>query len=237
MIATVLGVLLWIALALVALLLLLLALALASRIHLEASLAADPRALLEDANPVTGWARVRWLGVRGRLELPAFRLRLSFLGVPLLRRDLFPTDAAPPRRRDPKGETEAPKDESEPRRPRTRRPKIGRLRLALRALRRAVRLERLEGELVLATPDPALTGELLGWGYALGAALPRSPARRFALRPDFAGELPRGRVELALTLRVALVALAGWRGARAFGYPRLSAPRTRRRRASAPPIS
>lgn len=221
-------VLLRIVAALLALVALLLALALASRVHVEASLAADGCAEV----PVAGWAHVRWLQLRGRLELPALELRLSFLGIPLRRIHLRGRDAA-----ESPAETQGTKevekkeeeDDGEKRsRFRLRRPAIGRLRLALRTLRRSLRLERLDGELVVATPDPALTGELLAWGYALGAVLPRPPRGRFALASDFTAELPRGRLAFDASLGVGGLALAGWRFARAFGLVRTPFGRRRK---------
>ncbi|MFN4098943.1 MAG: DUF2953 domain-containing protein [Pararhodobacter sp.] len=78
------------------------------------------------------------------------------------------------------------------------RPFLKALPREVMAILRAVRLERLQGELRLGLEDPAMTGELYG---RLGAVLVALPLHdRFRLIPLFDREAIEGEGELALSL-------------------------------------
>jgi hypothetical protein len=131
-----------------------------------------------------------------------------------------------------RGASEPPEDEAEPEERRRRR-KAGRTRLSLAAtlrLSRAVRREarrmlrhlhvdRLRLAAVVASEDPAWTGEAYGVGCAvLGAVRARWPHADVRLGVDFMATVPSGEAELALRLRpvrllpgVARVGWAYWR--------------------------
>jgi hypothetical protein len=65
-----------------------------------------------------------------------------------------------------------------------------------------VHLDRLRLAAVIASDDPALTGELFGYGCALTSAIRgRWPDARADLGVDFVSTRPRGSAELALRLR------------------------------------
>jgi hypothetical protein len=79
-------------------------------------------------------------------------------------------------------------------------------------LARGTRLDRLDGSVRIATPDPALTGIL--YGAACAVVLPlagRLPAASLDLEPDFLEEWPSGHGALELRVRLATLALIGWR--------------------------
>lgn len=147
----------------------------------------------------------RWFGVGVDVDTHSDRLDVRLLRWRVLRRRLrsnasTPTDAA----------EEADEREAETPKRRTRR----RLSLAawrrllgvgLREARRAirmVRLDRLRLAAVVASPDPALTGELYGYGCALRSAVRRRwPDARVDIGADFVETTPRGSAEMALRLR------------------------------------
>ena len=112
----------------------------------------------------------------------------------------------------------------------------GLLRIARAALREARRLlrhihvEELRTSLVVATPDPALTGELFGYGAALAAtARTLWPGARLDLGLDFIADAPRGDIDAAIRTRPI------WWGAGAVrvGWVFLRERRRSRRRRSA----
>ena len=115
------------------------------------------------------------------------------------------------------------------RRPRRRLPRFGLARRALRTARRAVRVHHLDGDLVIATPDPVLTGQLLATALLGRDALRRlAPADRhepsgpgLRIRPDFSRDLPSARLDMTAAIGVGTLALAAWRAARAFDLVRL----------------
>jgi len=75
------------------------------------------------------------------------------------------------------------------------------LREARRMLR-AIRVERLRLDAVVASDDPALTGELFGYGSAVvSAARARWPEAQLRLGVDFERAWPRGCAELAVRVR------------------------------------
>lgn len=149
-----------------------------------------------------------WFGVGVDVDTRRDRLEVRLLRWRLLRRPLR-SDASPSE----DAEDEAEATESATRKKRKRRPErrlslAGWRRLArvgLREARRTLRLvhlDRLRLAAVVASDDPALTGELYGYGCALTSAIQgRWPDARVDLGADFVSTRPRGSAELALRLR------------------------------------
>lgn len=157
------------------------------------------RGRVDERGPAGG---VGWLGVDVDLDVDpggggrAIDVRL--LSVRLVRRPM-PGESAGESGDEAKG------------RPRRDRPRLSLaswrvlIRTGLREARRivrAVRVERLRLDAVVASEDPALTGELFGYGSALvSAARGRWPGAELRLDFDFEGDRPRGRAELAIRVR------------------------------------
>ena len=100
-------------------------------------------------------------------------------------------------------------------------------RLALDLISR-VRVDRFEGHLRIATPDPALTG--IAYGAACSVFYPlaaRSRRVELDLQPDFVDALPSGRIDFELRVQLASLAFLGWRVLR---YERSRRPRRASRR-------
>ena len=159
-----------------------------------------------------GWRLVSGaFDVRGRcFELYLFERRV-------LRREGRPEDTS---KRQRKREAKRQRDRRRGERRRQRR--ASRLRpgpaswrfylLQLRYLRGRLHLDRLEGDVRVASPDPALTG--MAYGTACSLVYPltaRFPQARLTLTPDFVGTLPGGRLAFAFRIRIATVALVAWR--------------------------
>ena len=158
------------------------------------------RGRLDEQGPAGG---VGWLGVDVDLGVPpgagTRTIDVRLLRVRLLRRPM-------PAASDDQARGEKPK-----RRRRRGRPRLSLgswrvlVRTALREARRsvqAIRVERLMLDAVVASDDPALTGELFGYGCALvSAARGRWPGAELHLDFDFEGDRPRGRAELAIRVR------------------------------------
>ena len=131
-----------------------------------------------------------------------------------------------------RGASMAPEDEGEPEERRRRR-RAGRRRLSLattlrlsRTVRREARrmlrhlhVDRLRLDAVVASDDPAWTGEAFGFGYLVAEAIRGAwPQADVRLGVDFTATQPSGAAELALRLRpvrllpgVARVGWAYWR--------------------------
>lgn len=151
------------------------------------------------------WAFAALLGLVALLLLAPVRLRAQAASAPprlivelrlfggLVRLSLV--DSTRPRKR------KAAQPDAKPARRRGWRPSRRFLKALPReglATLRAVRLERLHGELRLGLEDPAMTGELYG---RLGAILVALPLRdRFRLVPLFDREAIEGEAELALSV-------------------------------------
>jgi hypothetical protein len=100
--------------------------------------------------------------------------------------------------------------------------------LELRRVARRVHVDRLRLHAVVATPDPAWTGELYGYGCAAAsAARAWWPATRIDLGVDFAAELPRGSVDMTVRARPVWLALAGVRVGWAYLRERRRSRRSR----------
>lgn len=103
-----------------------------------------------------------------------------------------------------------------------------RLSAALRAFLRRVRVRRLALEATLASPDPAVTGWLLGAAHAGLAVAPEAIRSRVRVRPDFAAEAPRLAVDASVRVqpvRIALLALRVWAVVRRASSARPPRPR------------
>jgi len=192
-------------------------------------------ALLRVGARVDGRHAVAWVGVGpvdARVALPDRFLTVRVLGIRLARRPLQGSERASTR----DGAPARP----EPTRPRApaRRPgaalsvkaRYEAYRGVLRRVVRGVHVDVCEGDLRIATPDPALTGMAYGLAEGVLAALPARHRSRLAVVPDFVGTVPGGRASVALRVRVAVLALAAWR---VFWFERGRA-RRRRQRATAP---
>jgi len=88
----------------------------------------------------------------------------------------------------------------------------GALLAQLRYLLTHSRFKHLKAELIIATPDPALTGTL--YGLAAGLVQPYSALLRTAslrIAPDFTSEASHGSLDTALSLRIIHLAVVAWR--------------------------
>ena len=73
----------------------------------------------------------------------------------------------------------------------------------LRRIRRSIRLRKAEGEVVFGFEDPAVTGQVYGYGLAASSFL--GPRFAVHLAPDFRQARVGGRVELVVRIWLALV--------------------------------
>jgi hypothetical protein len=157
----------------------------------------------------TGLLRVRWTLISVSLDAPARSFEVRLLGWRIVRRSMGEMIAAGMKKKD---RPRKPK----PKRPRrVRRPDLaGSLRFYRRQagyLLRRVHVDRCDGRLRIASPDPAVTG--IVYGAACGVVMPLSarwPKAALALEPDFVGELPGGWLVVAARVRVATLARIGW---------------------------
>ena len=148
-----------------------------------------------------GSGTVSWLGWTYRQDRHTRTWELRLARWRLVRRPLGDDRADRP------SDSDAEKrDTSKDRRSRLSAAAILRLgRSAGREARRIVRrihVERLSAGLVIATPDPALTGELYGYGAAIAATTRGAwPAARIDLEADFLATTPRGGFDAAIRTR------------------------------------
>jgi len=168
------------------------------------------RGRLDEQGPAGG---VGWLGVDVDLGVPpgagTRTIDVRLLRVRLLRRPM--PAASDDQASDDQASDDQARGEKPKRRRRRGRPRLSLgswrvlVRTALREARRsvqAIRVERLMLDAVVASDDPALTGELFGYGCALvSAARGRWPGAELHLDFDFEGDRPRGRAELAIRVR------------------------------------
>lgn len=162
--------------------------------------------------PEGAFARGRW-GVFGfEVDAAADRFVLRLLGLRVVRTSL---------RRDAQAKATKTPDPEEPQRERRRLSIAAYRRLArqgwreLRRMRRIVHVDRLRLEAVVASDDPAWTGEAYGIGCAvLGVVRSWWPHADVHVAADFVATEPRGAGELALRVRpmrlVPSVARVGW---------------------------
>ena len=195
--------LLWVLAAIAVTLLVLIAVVLVSWLRFDGHLDGD----LDDPS---GRLRLRWTLLAVVLDVRERHLEVRLVRWRVVRRRLGEERPSRPEQTEPDA---APT----PRRPRLRSAGggIADLRFYLRQLRFAIariRLDQLDLDLRVATPDPAVTGVLYGATcslvYPLVAIWPRA---RLTVRPDFEGSVPAGRVALAMRVRLATLALVAWR--------------------------
>ena len=205
--------LIWVVSVVTIALLVLLALVLASTFRVDGHLDGN----LDDPS---GRLRLRWtllavlldVGER-QLEVRLVRWRVARRTFAEMRAD--PDTAPTPRR---------PRSARGSRQRRAGGAVIGGLHFYLRQLRfviARIRPDRFDLDLRVATPDPAVTGAL--YGATCGVVYPLLacwPHARLAVRPDFVGSVPAGRVALAMRVRLATLALVTWR---VFWYQRSKA--------------
>jgi hypothetical protein len=207
------AVLVWIAASLGIVLLLLVAIvvgALVSLIRLEGRV-----------GPEGAWGRGRW-GLFGfEVEPAEDRLVLRVLGWRVARTSLRRRAAEPDTDADATPRAKAKAAARAERRARSQLSLASYRRLArtgwreLHRMRRHLHVDRLRLEAVVASDDPALTGEVYGVGCAaLGALRGFWPHADVRLEADFVATEPRGAAEAALRLRpvrlVPSVARVGW---------------------------
>jgi hypothetical protein len=85
-------------------------------------------------------------------------------------------------------------------------------RRQLRIAMSRLHVDRAYGVLRLATPDPALTGILYGAVCAVAAPFALRPDRGdFRVEPDFVGTFPGGTLDVAVRVRLAVLAGLAWR--------------------------
>ena len=152
-----------------------------------------------------GVFRVSWLGVRFGLDSQARAWSLYLLGWRLVQK---PLGASAKPKATPKKKTPA-----EPFSSQAFFSQRTQLVEMLRYLGRHLHVERLELQAILATPDPALTGMIYGFGQALLPAVRwRWPQAMLRVDPDFMQDFPTGTLELALRIRTVHLVVLGWRG-------------------------
>jgi hypothetical protein len=157
----------------------------------------------------TGQLRVRWTLLSVSLDARSRSFEVRLLGWRILRRSIAEMIAGGQKKRD------RPR-RAKPKRPRrVRRPDLaGSLRFYRRQagyLVRRVHVDRFDGRLRIASPDPAWTG--IVYGAACGVVMPLSarwPQAALALEPDFVGDLPGGWLVVAVRVRLATLARIGW---------------------------
>ena len=218
--------LVWVLAAIAITLLVLIAVVLGSWLRLDGHLHGD-------LDQPSGRLRLRWTLLAVALDVRERRLEVRLVRWRVVRRRLGEERPSSPKRTEP---DTAPA-------PRRRRSRggvgggVGDLRFYLRQLRFAIariRLDRLDLDLRVATPDPAVTGVL--YGAACGAVYPLLaiwPRATLAVSPDFVGSVPAGRVALAVRVRLATLALVAWRvfwfeRSKAGKAPKLSTGKGRR---------
>lgn len=165
-----------------------------------------------------------WLGFSLRYETHTGRLSASFLGLSLFKK----SREGRVEKREAK-----PKEKERKKRKHKRRKGISWGRVVARggAIKRALlyfvhrlRIERLELEATLATPDPALTGMLYGGISSIIEPLrPRLKRASIVIRPDFEAEVPIIGADIAVGIRFVHLLTAGWRIAKAFLREKLRA--------------
>ena len=167
------------------------------------------------------WGRGRW-GVFGFEVDPAEdRFVLRLLGLRLVRTSLKRDARKTPADEDAKQKEKEKADARKRRRRRDRLSIASYRRLArtgvreLGRMRRHLHVDRLRLEAVVASDDPALTGEVYGYGCAaLSAIRGIWPHADMHLAADFVATTPQGAAEAALRLRpvrlVPSVVRVGW---------------------------
>lgn len=161
--------------------------------------------------------RLGWRLVSGALDLRDRCFELYLFERRVLRREQRPADD-PKRARKREAKRQRDRRRGERRRQRrASRPRPGpaawRFYLRqLRYLRDRLHVDQLDGEVRVASADPALTG--IAYGTACSLVYPltaRWPRARLTLTPDFVGTLPGGELAFALRIRIATLALVAWR--------------------------
>ncbi len=160
--------------------------------------------------PEGAWGRGRWGVVGFEADPGEDRLMVRLLGLRVARTSL--------RRRanEPESDEDAEQRAKEKEKAAARKQRRGRDRLSmssyrrlasmgwqeLRRMRRHLHVERLRLEAVVASDDPALTGEVYGYGCAaLGAIRGLWPHADVHLTADFVATVPSGAAEAAVRLR------------------------------------
>ena len=167
------------------------------------------------------WGRGRWGVVGFEADPSEDRLVVRLLGLRIVRTSL--------RRRANEPEADEDAEQKAKEKAAARKQRRGRDRLSmssyrrlvsmgwqeLRRMRRHLHVERLRLEAVVASDDPALTGEVYGYGCAaLGAIRGLWPHADVHLTADFVATAPSGAAEAAVRLRpvrlVPSLARVGW---------------------------
>jgi hypothetical protein len=164
-----------------------------------------------------GHARVRWTLLTVGFDVAARTFELRLGPWRLLRRGLEPSQRraadVPARRRQGASRW---------------RPRLGGVASSWRFYRRQLhfllarlRFDMLRADVRVATPDPALTGVLYGAACSLVHPLAaRWPRAELAVAPDFVDTVAAGHLALAVRVRIATLAIIGWR---VFWYERTRA--------------
>lgn len=165
--------------------------------------------------PGAAVARGRWGVVGLRIDTPEDRLDVRLLGVRIVRRPLSKLAGSASEEDDADAVVDEVATDGEGEEAKKRK-RAGSRRLSLASYRRLgrmgvrelrrtaghVHVDRLQVEAVVASDDPAWTGELYGAGCAVVAAVrsvwPRAEVR---LTPDFVATSPSGSVEGTVRLR------------------------------------
>lgn len=155
----------------------------------------------------TGLLRLRWTLVSVNLDAYARSLEVRLLGRRVLRRSVGEMIAA--------GKEKKERPRKPKRKRRVRRPDVaGSFRFYRRQvgfLVRRVHVDRCDGRVRIASPDPAVTG--IVYGAACGVVMPLSarwPKAALVVEPDFVGELPGGWLVVALRVRLSTLARIAW---------------------------
>lgn len=166
------------------------------------------------ASERAAWLRLRWLGSRLSFHLPDKLFEYHLFSLRLFRKPLSQTKERRPKQAKPKRVT---RTVSLGERLEQAKAAAGAGRYVLRH----IRLEHLRAQATIATPDPALTGELFGYASGLQGALSAlAPNVSLHVTPDFGQQVPRGQVDGSLHIRVVHLLIAAWRFGKQFLFKR-----------------
>lgn len=154
---------------------------------------------------------LRWLLVTVAVDTRARELRLALLSTTILTRNTASGDKRPNKGAKADASSKRGRNRGRVSPARVLAERHAALEL-VRYLWRHLRWQRFRVRLRVATPDPALTGEVYGYLSALiGAAEAYLPAGSLEVTPDFESRAPGAEADIAVSLRVLVLVVLAWR--------------------------